>query len=555
VFWLVSAALIFTGCFTIPFIKKGGGEEEAFEPVSRDFDRINVFVGYDKEDRPIVELRLVSQDITENGLIIHTRLFPTENFKVHNVFRGLRSINYYPIERRFHRLELRYGKKKIKTKIKENLQVRGTKPVDANFEHTGIHSLLPDTIDRLKLKFQDVDRWDRLPQDSLDNWYTVKEDLLQELDRKQRRRSLIDTYRQRQKKDETKIFTQYDTIYVTTNNTYVYLEKNVDSDILFTLNAGEKIDYGISDGVWVEIPLPDSLRGNLNEFLEARRKKALNSFETQRQAARIQRAATSQPQTEIDTTSRFTAYILDVMVQKKYSDAVDWEKERMVEPVDVPLFAQVLRDRELAKQARADSIVKARADSLAHIQYAADSLARAKELADSLNRAKEAADSTLADSTKAPVPKSAAAAASDSAHADSVKAVAPKSAAAAASDSALADSVKAVAPKSAAAAASDSALADSVKVSAPPGAASPADSSRNLKAESGKEPSAIQTTTADTLKPGAAPLSGGEAQNSRSVNGAQAENNPENKKPQAEPNEKEKSSGNPPEPRDPPKKP
>jgi hypothetical protein len=473
------AVLVFTGCFTIPFITRRSDEEKKLEPGKREFDRSDIFVGYNSNKKPIVELRLMSQEVSEKGLKIHIRLFPTENFRVHNVFRGLRSINYYPIERRFHRLELRYKREKIKTKIENSIQVRGMKPIDATFEHSGTFSLLPDTIDQVKLKFQDVDRWERLPQDSLANWYAVKENLLQELDRQQRRTNLIDSYKQRQKKEESKTFTQYDSIYVTTNNTYVYLDRNVDSDILYTMNAGDRIDYGMSDGVWVEIPLPDSLNKSLKEFIELRQSKARNLLEEQRRMARTRKQTTSStPETVLDTTQRFTGYVLDAMVQKNYQKAVGWELENMEKPVDVLLFAKVLQDREDARLARIDSMVKAKADSIARQQAKADSLKRAGEVADSLRAdslkaasRKEAAAVSASDTAKAKTQKAAASTPSDSAkggkaqRSDSLKTAASNSAS---------DTAKAKTQKAAASTPSDSAKggkaqrSDSLKTAAGP---------------------------------------------------------------------------------------
>jgi hypothetical protein len=491
-FWPLAAVLIFTGCFTIPFITRRSDEEKKLEPGKREFDRSDIFVGYNSDKKPIVELRLLSQEISGKGLKINIRLFPTENFRVHNVFRGLRSINYYPIERRFHRLELRYGRKKIKTKIEKSIQVRGMKPIDAAFEHTGIFSFLPDTIDQVKLKFQDVDRWERLPQDSLANWYAIKENLLQELDRQQRRTNLIDSYKQRQKKDESKTFTQYDSIYVTTNNTYVYLDRNVDSEILYTMNAGDKIDYGMSDGVWVEIPLPDSLNKSLKEFIELRQSKARSLLEEQRRMARTRKGTTtsSTPETVIDTTQRSTGYVLDAMVQKNYQKAVGWELENMEKPVDVPLFAKVLQDRENARLARIDSLVKAKADSIARQQAIADSSRRAGEVADSLR-----ADSLKAASRKVP----AAIGASDTA-----KAKTQKAAASTLSDSAKggktqrSDSLKT--------AAGPAIKADSAKISAPDTSKSPAASSRGTGTNPGSQTGAKPQVPADsTQSPGNQP--------------------------------------------------
>jgi len=390
--------LVFSGCFSIPFINIGKGKKIDVKPGERQFARSNVFIGYDDDGLPIVELRLLSQEISNNGLVVHTRLFPTENFKVHHIFRGLRSINYYPIERRFHRLELRYGKKKLKAKVKKNLEVREQKPINADFEHTGVFSFLPDTIDMVKLKFQDVDRWGRLPPDSLDAWYARKKDYLNRLERVRRRRSLVDTYKRQQKRDYTKKFTQYDSLYVTTNNTYVYLEKDVTSDILFTLNAGDQIDYGVSDGVWMEIPLPDSLREKLSPLLEKRHQKMVRLWRAQQVQRRSRRGPVVVRTVEVDTTRRFTGYVLDVMLRENPNVALDWEKENMMEPVDVPLFAKVLRDREAARIARLDSIEKARADSIA----------RQKQLADSL---KQASAKTV-DSTKVPATKKRPAASS-----------------------------------------------------------------------------------------------------------------------------------------------
>jgi len=381
--------LILGGCFSIPFIGKGKVDRSKIEPQESDFSRNSVFIGYDKKGTSIVEMRLVNQEVSpEKGLIVHTRLFPTENFRVRNVFRGLRSINYYPIERRFHRLELKIGRRNIKMKVLENLQVKDTKPVDADFEHTGIFRLLPDTINTARLKFQDVKRWGKMPEDTLDVWYAAKEDYIRQVQQAEQRSSLVDRYRRRQREDDTKLFTQYDSVFVTTNNTYIYLEKEVDSDILFTVNAGEYFPYGVSDGDWVEVPIPDSLQVSLQAFLDARYEKAVKQLERQRQLERSGRGPARGPQVAVDTTRRVTGFVLDVMVQESYGKALAWEMESMVEPVDVPLFAKVLRDREAARVTRLDSIEQARLDSIARIKQVADSTA--------------AADSARADSVSVP---------------------------------------------------------------------------------------------------------------------------------------------------------
>ncbi len=389
--------LLFCGCFSIPFIGKKG-PSGSLQNAEREFARENVFIGYDGDGRKIVELRLVKQQVSKDGLVVTSRLFPTENFKVRNIFRGLRSINYYPIERRFHRLELKAGRRKIKTKVKVNLEVKDQKPLDALFEHSGEFRLLPDTIDMIDLKFQDVKRWGRMSPDSLSEWYADKENYLEELDRRQRRSDLVESYRRRLRRDYTQTYNQYDSLYVTTNNTYVYLEKDVSSEILFVMNSGERIDYGVSDGLWVEIPLEDTV---YSPMLEIRRQRNLTRWRAQRQAARSGRRTTAAPaagagtsETEIDTTLKNTAYVLDVMVQPSYRQAVAWEMETMQRPADVRLFAQILQDREKERQARLDSIVQARVDSLARIQARADSILKAQQIADSLKAA--AADSLTA---------------------------------------------------------------------------------------------------------------------------------------------------------------
>ncbi|MBW7997873.1 MAG: hypothetical protein FVQ81_15150 [Candidatus Glassbacteria bacterium] len=383
------------GCFSIPFIG-GGGPPADFEAVEAEFDSTNVFVGYDDHGRTIVEIRLLGQEVTaEKGLLVKTKIFTTENFEVVNIFRGLRSLNYYPIERRFHRLELKYGRRNIKMKVSKNLQIKGDKPVDATFEHTGVYRLLPDTISVLKLKFQDVDRWGKMPEDTLDLWYAAMEEYFQQVERRFQRSTLVEAYRRRQEDDYTKTFTQYDSLYVTTNNAYVFLDKDPNSDILYTLNAGDRVDYGVSDGVWVEMPVEDSLHGGLMELFEKRQREAIQQREVQQRAARTRRGGGRLAETEIDTTLRFTGYILDVMVQKRKEAAIAWEKENMMQPVDVPLFAQVLTNREIARIARRDSIVKARQDS---IQAIVDSVA-----------AIAAADSAAAQADSAAVPAAVAA--------------------------------------------------------------------------------------------------------------------------------------------------
>ncbi|MFC1614204.1 hypothetical protein ACFL5K_02790 [Gemmatimonadota bacterium] len=413
IFWLSAASLIVCGCFSLPFI--GGGGSKITEPVEQDFNRINVFVGYDKKDAPIVEMQLMSQEISDKGLIVHTRFFPTDNFKVRNQFRGLRSINYYPIERRFHRLELRYGRKKVKTKVTKNIQVKGIKPFLADFEHTGIHYLLPDTIDLVKLKFQDVRRWDRLPMDTLDTWYVSKEQFLKEVNRQTRRQNLLETYRRRQQQDRTEEFSQYDSLFITTNNTYVYLDKSVDSEILFTMNAGERVDFGVSDGIWVEFNLPDSLADDLSEFLERRRQGLLVKWQQQRERRRT-RTGARQQEADVDTTARMTAYALDVMVGSNYRKSIEWEKHNLEQPVDVPLFAQVLKDRVAAEIARQDSIEQARIDS---VQAYADSLVLADSLANAPADSSSKADSLALPDSLAKVPADSSSKADSLSEADS----------------------------------------------------------------------------------------------------------------------------------------
>ncbi len=392
IYWLcllLLSMLLGTGCFSIPFLG-GGGPPENFEPRSAEFGRENVFVGYNGDSQPVVEIRLVSQEVSvEKGLTVNVRLFTTEHFKVVNIFRGLRSINYYPIERRFHRLELKYGRRGIKMKVSKNMQIKGDKPIDAMFEHTGTFTLLPDTVSSLKLKFQDVDRWDKMPADTLDEWYASKEQYFQRAERSRRRSSLVEIYRRRQKEDYTKTFIQYDSLFVTTNNAYVFLEKDVASDILYTVNAGDKLDYGVSDGVWVEVPTPEALREELMVFFESRRQNAIRKLEMQRQRARSSRGG-AQPLEEIDTTLTFNGFMLDVMAQKRKERAIAWERGNMMQPVDVPLFAQVLSNRETAVIARRDSLAKARQDSVKAVE---DSLTALAAAADS---AAVAADSSVA---------------------------------------------------------------------------------------------------------------------------------------------------------------
>ncbi|MCE5270640.1 hypothetical protein LLH00_05090 [bacterium] len=465
----LSVLLLSGGCFSlsIPFLTKGGPSDD-LKPTEREFPRDNVFIGYDGDGKPIVELRLVKQEVSKDGLVITTRLFPTENFKVRNIFRGLRSINYYPIERRFHRLELKYGKRKLKAKVKTNLEVRDQKPLDALFEKSGVFHLLPDTIDMAELKFQDVKRWGRMSEQNLAEWYEDKENYLEELDRRQRRSDLVESYRRRMKRDYTQTFSQYDSLYVTTNNTYVYLEKDVNSDILFVMNTGDRIDYGVSDGLWVEVPLEGEQIKTYTPMLEARRQKALVRWRQQRQAARSGRrtptAAPSGPggaggaETEQDTTFKNTAYVLDVMVQPSYRQAVAWETETMQTPADVPLFAQVLQDREKERLARLDSIAKAYTDSLTRIKAREDSLARAQFVKDSTATAVR---DSLAAAKKVP------AVAGDSLGAAGKAAATPQQAKAGADSSAAAKPV----PAKPAVAHPDSAhhpAADSVRSGAPP---------------------------------------------------------------------------------------
>lgn len=413
------AGLLMTGCFTIPFLGGKSGPPSDFQPRQADFDRGDIFVGFNDNGKPIVQMRLAGQEVTaEKGLVVHVRILPTENFRVVNVFRGLRSINYYPIERRFHRLELRIGRKEIKMKVVETVQVKDMKPLDAYFEHSGTYSLLPDSISSFKLKFQDVDYWQRMAADSLDNWYAEKDQQQRQIQRNEQRNTLVDAYRQRQKRDETKTYSQLDSLYVTTNNAYVYLDETADSDILFTLNAGDFIDYGVSDGFWVEIPVPDTLQKSLGELFEKRKNDALRRWKIQENAARSRRGAPIAEMT-IDTTLHTTAYILDVMVQKKYSRAVAWELQSQANPVDVPLFAQVLNNREIARQARLDSIAKAREDSVKAVQARQDSILAAQRAPDSSSVAKAAAKgaqpaSTPADSAAAAQAAQAAAAAGGS---------------------------------------------------------------------------------------------------------------------------------------------
>ncbi len=428
IYWLcllLLSMLLGPGCFSIPFIG-GGGPPENFEPRSAEFGRANVFVGYNGDSQPVVEIRLISQEVTvEKGLVVNVRLFTTEHFKVVNIFRGLRSINYYPIERRFHRLELKYGRRRIKMKISKNMQIKGDKPVDAMFEHTGTFTLLPDSISSLKLKFQDVDRWEKMPADTLDEWYVSKEQYFQRAERSRRRSSLVESYRRRQKEDYTKTFTQYDSLFVTTNNAYVFLEKDVTSDILYTVNAGDKLDYGVSDGIWVEVPTPEALREKLMVFFESRQQKAIRKLEMQRQIARSSRGG-AQLLEEIDTTLTFNGFMLDVMAQKRKERAIAWERENMMQPVDVPLFAQVLSNRETAVIARRDSLEKARQDSVKAVE---DSLAALAAAADSgavaADSSVAAADSSAATTDSLLAPVAAAATARDTAASSSSAAPPP----------------------------------------------------------------------------------------------------------------------------------
>ena len=150
-----------------------------------------------------------------------------------------------------------------------------------------------------------------------------------------------------------------------------------------------------------QISLPKPFHGEgIRIFAKTRiEQMCIKQLEQQRRAARSGRAVTRGQQAEVDTSSSATGYVLDVMVQKSYGRALDWEMGNMIEPVDVPLFAKVLRDREAKRIARLDSIEQARVDSIARLQRAADSAA----VADSVR-----ADSVSATAAKTPPDTTAA---------------------------------------------------------------------------------------------------------------------------------------------------
>ena len=396
IFLIALSALLSLSCISlpsIPFIGGGGGEQvDSAAGTKKDFPRNQIYGGYDDDGNLIVEMRLVSQEITPNGLIVNTRLFPTDNFKVRHQFRGLRSIDYYEIERRFHRLELRYGRRKTKMKVLENVRIKEPKPVDAKFEHTGIFYLLPDSINRAELKFQDVDKWKRLPEDSLDQWYADKAVYLKEVRRETRRQDLLQRYQDRLKDLDNERYASYDSLFVSTNNTYVFLNKNTESEKLYVMNAGDRIDFGVSDGIWVEFPVPDSLMDQFQHFAESRKRQALSDWKAYQERLKeknARRQAGGDEETEIDTTLHLTAYVLDAMVNDSKKHALNWEKREKLKPVDVPLFAKVLQDRTEAEITRRDSIAKAVEDSIAHELFVVDSLKKAVEDSVAMVKARE----------------------------------------------------------------------------------------------------------------------------------------------------------------------
>lgn len=265
------------------------------ETGARPFPGENVFLGKGENDELIVEAHYRSQAFDGNKSILTLMFLPTEHFEFEEEYRGFARITFYKLKKN-SKLAVKAGDEMLEYKLRKSYTTRSIEAFDMEFERKKALSFIPDVIDSMAFPFKGVVRWEKVSKEDAGKWSKSKEALKQEAEKRREARR-----KQKEIEKGSAAGSEFSTeggLWVSVNSTYVFEKKDPDSRVLAKLPLGT--------------------------FLEKVKKEGTDWFQV------------------IYGDPPITGFVPSLMLASSLEEAVKWEEELGIIPVDTPLLSDSL---------------------------------------------------------------------------------------------------------------------------------------------------------------------------------------------------------------------
>jgi hypothetical protein len=239
-----------------------GRAQEVYGPPtpSRQFKEGCIFLGIAKKGEALVAFYLREERWTQSGVIINAILVPTDKFPFESGYRGFQKKEHYRIKEG-RGLHLSFEGRMESFSLRHHIDIGDTSPMMVEFRSRGKNrDLIPDDVEMIDFEVKDVSKWVKVPKKELPMWsrsFDEMEDL--SLGR-------VKTTGVRSRTEEKDRVTvreineaDYQGRYVTLNGTYLFERKTVYSNILAVFDVGTFLEHTKpAGGSWMEVLYGDS---------------------------------------------------------------------------------------------------------------------------------------------------------------------------------------------------------------------------------------------------------------------------------------------------------
>jgi hypothetical protein len=214
------------------------------------FPAENVFLGKGENDAIVVEAHYRSQKFDGGKSFLTLMFLPTENFEFEEEYRGFSRITFYKVKKN-EKLGIAAGEASYEYKLRKSYTARSIEAFDLEFERKKAGSFVPDVIDSMSFPFKGVVKWEKVGKDDLGRWSRTKEGLKEEAEK---RRDARKKQQERQKQAGQADFASEGALWVSVNSTYVFEKKDPASKILAKLPLGTSLEKVKREGTeWVQV--------------------------------------------------------------------------------------------------------------------------------------------------------------------------------------------------------------------------------------------------------------------------------------------------------------
>ncbi len=267
--------LLIIGSLLIPAIRIEAQEVYGPPVPWKTFKNSSVFLGLAKKGEALIALYLREERWTDRGMKVEAVLVPTLKFPFESGYRGFQKKEHYRIKKG-ETLRLFYGGHVANFSLVRHVDIGDTTPIAVEFTSRDKGGkLVPDDITKVEFRIKHVFRWEKVPKKDLSMWSRSFDRM--EVGGK-RRVGLGRTGGSKPATAGEPGKVTYEGRYVTLNGTYVFEKQTVYSPIIAVLGIGTYIEHArpLGDG-WTEVLYGESGRKGyvLSVYLVGSKEEAL----------------------------------------------------------------------------------------------------------------------------------------------------------------------------------------------------------------------------------------------------------------------------------------